>query len=83
MKLTQLSRTSDTFFDVASRIESEMQGALRIYGFSAYVDNYEDTIKSVAFAALEELIERIAEIEARENENQNGIYQSANTRQDL
>ncbi len=68
MKLTEIRRPSDKFHTIAKQIERGIIAALVQNGHGNATAQYEDTISSVAFDALEELLDRIYEIEARQKE---------------
>lgn len=65
MKLINIRRFDDEFYSLAEAIQDGMTAALRRHEHGDVVKEYEDTIKSIAFAATEELIERVAEVEHR------------------
>lgn len=65
MKLIHIRRFDDQFYNLADAIRDGMTAALRRHGHADVVAEYEDTIKSIAYAATEELIERVAEVEER------------------
>ena len=64
-KLSEINRNSDAFRDIARRIASDINNTLCARGYTDDATEYEDTISSVAYDALEELLYRIIEIENR------------------
>ena len=65
MNLTDIRRPSDEFSNIAERIEHGIVTGLIKAGYTGATLEYEDTIRSVSFDALEELLDRIYEIENR------------------
>jgi len=65
MKLINIRRFDDEFYTIADHIKDGMVRALTKTQNLDVIKEYEDTIKSVAYAATEELIERVAEVEER------------------
>lgn len=68
-KLTDIRRYDDEFYKLADYVEDGIRQALGKRQHFDILKEYEDTIKSVAYAATEELIERVAEVEDREKQN--------------
>ena len=64
-KLTDIRRTSDEFHTIAKQIERSIVAALVQNGYGNATAEYEDTISILAFDALEDLLDRIHEVEAR------------------
>lgn len=69
MKLAEIRRFDDQFYDLAHAIQDGFVAALKKNKHQDVIKEYEDTIKSIAFAATEELIERVAEVEQRIKQN--------------
>lgn len=65
MKLVEIRRFDDQFYDLADNIKEGITRALVKTKHLDVIEEYEDTIKSIAYAATEELIERVAEVEHR------------------
>ncbi len=65
MKIAELETRSDRFHTIAKQIERGIMAALVQHGAGNETAKYEDTIRSVSFDALEELINRVYEIENR------------------
>lgn len=68
-KLTDIRRFDDEFYKLADYVLDGMRQALGKRQHFDILREYEDTIKSIAYAATEELIERVAEIEERVKHN--------------
>lgn len=69
MKLIKIRRHDNDFYELADEIKEGIIHALEKFKHFDVVKEYEDTIKSVAFAVTEEIIERVAEVEERIKSN--------------
>lgn len=65
MKIAEIEIRSDKFHSIAKQIEKGIVSALIQHSAGMEASKYEDTIRSVSFDALEELINRVYEIENR------------------